>query len=181
MVMPVSMWGEFVCRVLTESRNERVQAAKSEAVWKASFHAAEQRVREDGACDEFFRHTQHWAFRVKGVPSVYIDPLEHGSALRTCMASPHHQHHPSHISCMSHMRASVWSGIRPAAPKLACIIDTARSAQRPNREDAIWRHVPNQPQRGHKADTTYTYCEHGCTRVLSVQSPGTVLLCVTVP
>jgi len=70
------MWGELVRRVLAESRSERVHEAKSNAVWKASFRAAEQRVREDGACDEFFRHTKHWAFVVKGVPPIHIDPLE---------------------------------------------------------------------------------------------------------
>lgn len=69
------MWGKFVCRILAESRNERVKAAKSDAVCNTSFRAAEQRVREDGACDEFFRHTKDWAFRVKGVPPVHIDPL----------------------------------------------------------------------------------------------------------
>ena len=70
------MWGELVRRILVENRNEQVHAAKSMAVWEASFRAAEQRVREDGACDEFFRHTKHWAFKVKGVPPIHIDPLE---------------------------------------------------------------------------------------------------------
>ena len=45
---------------------------------------------------------------------------------------------------------SCWPGTRPAAPELACIIDTARSAQRPNRKDAIWRRVPYQPREGTK-------------------------------
>jgi len=74
--MSASVWGDFVRRVLVESRREQVREAKSMAVWNASFRAAELRVREDGACDEFFTHTKHWAFMVKGVPPMHIDPLE---------------------------------------------------------------------------------------------------------
>ena len=52
-----------------------------------------------------------------------------------------------HIPPTPYLR-ECWPVSRPAAPELVCMIDTARSAQRPNGKDAIWRH-PTNSERGH--------------------------------
>ena len=61
-------WASLARRVLAQDRSERILAAKGAVILNVSFRAAEARLREDGASDEFFRHTKHWGVKIGILP-----------------------------------------------------------------------------------------------------------------